>query len=120
MLFFNQQGTIMGYYGKEIAPKGVKASDMTNQKMVKVSKVDKEEFHSGTSGEKVPMKAMAAEIKNERKMPIAGGVGQGKADGIGERHSSHMGQCDGNLGEMKGGAKESVVYAHERKEYAEK
>jgi hypothetical protein len=50
-------------------------------------------------------------------MPIAGGVGMGKMDGIGSRDGSHMGKHDGRMGEMKGGSSEKSCYEHERSEY---
>jgi hypothetical protein len=47
-------------------------------------------------------------------MPIAGGVGMGKMDGIGMREKSHMGHHDGRKGEMNTGSKEHVAYEHSR------
>lgn len=107
----------MGYPKMEKLPKGATASDMTGQKRVGVSKVDKEAFHSGASGEKAPKGVLASDMSGEKRKAIVGGVGMGKADGIGEREKSHMGRIDGNLGEMKGGSREHVAYSHERTEY---
>ena len=105
----------MGYYGKEKLPKGAKDGDVTGEKKVSVSKVDRE--YGGvpsTTGAKAPKGATSSDTSGEIKRPIAGGVGMGKADGIGERDGSHMGKHDGRLGEMKGGSSESTVYEHKR------
>ena len=105
----------MGYYGKEVLPKGAKSSDMTGQKKVHVSKVDREgDGVPSTTGAKAPKAALSSDTTGERKAPITGGVGMGKADGIGERESSHMGKHDGRLGEMKGHMGEKVIYDHVR------
>ena len=37
------------------------------------------------TGERVPKGALSSDTSGERKRPIMGGVGMGKADGIGER-----------------------------------
>ena len=63
---------------------------------------DKEVFKSGVSGEKVPKGVLASDTSGERKAPIKGGVGMGKADGLGLREASHAGKYDGRLGELKG------------------
>ena len=105
----------MGYYNKEVAPKGVTSSDRTGQKKVGVSKVDRE--YGGvpsTTGAKTPKGATSSDTSGERRTAIAGGVGMGKADGIGERDGSHMGKHDGRLGEFKGHMGEKVVYDHKR------
>ena len=107
----------MGYYNKEVEPKGAKSSDRTGEKKVGASMVDKEVFRSGVSGEKIPKGALSSDTSGERKMPIAGGVGMGKMDGMGSRDASHMGKHDGRLGEMKGGSSEKSCYDHERSEY---
>ena len=107
----------MGYYGKEVEPKGAKSSDRTGEKKVGASMVDKEKFMPGASGEKIPKKALSSDTTGERKMPIAGGVGMGKADGIGMRDASHMGKHDGRMGEMKGEVSEKSCYDHKRTEY---
>lgn len=104
----------MGYYHKEVEPKGVKSSDRTGEKKVGASMVDKEVFRPGVSGEKIPKGALSSDTSGERKAPIAGGVGMGKADGLGLREASHMGHHDGRMGEMKGHMGEKVVYEHER------
>ena len=105
----------MGYYHKETEPKGVKSSDMTGQKRVGASKVDKEYGgEPSTTGAKPPKGATASDISGERKAPVAGGVGMGKADGLGLRDESHMGHHDGRLGEMNGHMGEKTVYEHER------
>ena len=109
----------MGYYGKEKEPKGAKSSDRTGEKRVAASMVDKEVFRSGASGEKIPKGALSSDTSGERKMPIAGGVGMGKADGIGMREASHMGRHDGKLGEMKGGSREHVAYEHKRMDHVQ-
>ena len=103
----------MGYQAKKI-PSAI-SSDMTGEKKVHVSKVDRE--YGGvksTTGATPPKGATASDTSGERKRPIEGGVGMGKADGIGERDGSHMGKNDGLLGEMKGGSSESTVYEHKR------
>lgn len=107
----------MGYYGKEVEPKGAKASDRTGEKKVSVPKMDKEKFVPGMTGEKIPKGALSSDTTGERKMPIAGGVGMGKADGMGMREKSHMGMHDGRLGEMKGKVSEESCYDHKRTEY---
>jgi hypothetical protein len=111
------KGIIMGYYGKEVEPKGAKSSDRTGEKKVGASMVDKEVMRPGMSGEKIPKGALSSDTSGERKAPIAGGVGMGKMDGMGSRDSSHMGKHDGRLGEMKGGSSEKSCYEHERSEY---
>ena len=90
------------------------SSDKTGMKKVGVSKVDAEKFHSGASGEKIPKAALSSDTTGERRAPIAGGVGMGKADGLGLREASHMGKNDGRMGEMKGHMGEKVVYEHMR------
>lgn len=107
----------MGYYGKEKEPKGATASDRTGEKKIGASMVDKEVYRPGVSGEKIPKAALSSDTSGERKMPIAGGVGMGKADGIGLREGSHMGRQDGHLGEMKGHMGEKVIYDHKRYEH---
>jgi len=104
----------MGYSKMEKEPKGVTSSDMTGMKKVSVPKEDKETYKTGMSGEKAPKGALSSDTSGERKRPIMGGVGMGKADGIGEREASHMGHHDGRLGEMKGGTSEATVYEHKR------
>ena len=79
-----------------------------------MGKMDAEKFKSGVSGEKVPKGALSSDTSGERKMPIKGGVGMGKADGIGLREASHAGKIDGRLGEMKGHMGEKTVYEHKR------
>ena len=110
----------MGYYGKEKMPKGVVSSDMTGDKKVGVSKVDRE--YGGvpsTTGAKAPKGATSSDTSGERKAPITGGVGMGKADGMGARESSHAGHHDGRLGEMKGHMGEKTIYDHKRYEHAQ-
>ena len=107
----------MGYYGKEKEPKGATASDRTGEKMVRVPKEDKEMFKTGATGERVPKGALSSDTSGEIKRPIMGGVGMGKADGIGSRQSSHMGHHDGKLGELNTGSREHVVYEHKRYEH---
>lgn len=110
----------MGYYGKEVAPMGVKSSDKTGEKKVHVSKVDREgDGVPSTTGAKAPKAALSSDTTGERKMPIQGGVGMGKADGMGMRESGHMGKHDGRLGEMKGHMGEKSVYDHKRYEHAQ-
>ncbi len=98
----------------EKLPKGAKSSDRTGEKKIGASMVDKEVFRSGASGEKVPKGALSSDTTGERKMPIAGGVGMGKMDGIGARDASHMGRVDGRTGELNDGSKEREVYSHVR------
>ena len=79
-----------------------------------MGKMDAEKFTSGASGEKMPKGVLASDTSGERKMAIKGGVGMGKADGLGLREASHAGKFDGKLGELKGGAREHVAYDHKR------
>jgi len=79
-----------------------------------MGKMDAEKFKSGVSGEKVPSGALSSDTSGERKMPLKGGVGMGKADGIGMRQASHAGMHDGRCGEMKGHMGEKTVYEHKR------
>ena len=82
-----------------------------------MGKMDAEKFTPGVSGEKIPKGALSSDTTGERKMAIKGGVGMGKADGLGLREASHAGKFDGRLGELKGGAREKVVYDHKRIEH---
>jgi len=103
----------MGYEAKKIP--NATSSDMTGQKKVGVSKVDRE--YGGvpsTTGATPPKGATSSDTSGERKAPIRGGVGMGKADGMGMREASHMGMHDGRKGEMKGHMGEKVVYEHKR------
>jgi len=109
----------MGYPNMEKEPKGAKSLDRTGEKKVSVSKVDSEKFMPGASGEKIPHSALSSDLKVERKMPMAGGVGMGKADGIGMRDKSHMGKVDGRCGEMNTGSKEHVAYEHSRMDHVQ-
>jgi hypothetical protein len=84
-----------------------------------MGKMDAEKFKSGVSGEKVPKGVLSSDTSGERKMPLKGGVGMGKADGLGMRMASHAGMHDGRLGEMKGGSSEKECYSHERYEHAQ-
>ena len=105
----------MGYYGKEKLPKGAKDGDVTGEKKVGVSKVDRE--YGGvpsTTGAKAPKGATSSDTSGERKAKIEGGVGMGKADGLGLREAAHMGKHDGRLGEMKGSSSEATCYDHKR------
>jgi hypothetical protein len=104
----------MGYPKMEVEPKGAKASDKSGEKKVKVSSVDSEKGVPSVTGAKAPKGADSSDKSGERKAAIAGGVGMGKADGIGERESSHMGKHDGRLGEMKGKVTEKDIYTHKR------
>jgi hypothetical protein len=99
----------------EKLPKGAKSSDRTGEKKIGASKVDREMGGvPSTTGAKAPKAALSSDTTGERKMPIAGGVGMGKMDGIGARDSSHMGRVDGRTGEMNDGSKEREVYSHVR------
>ena len=104
----------MGYPNMEKLPKGAKSSDRTGEKKIGTSMVDKEVFRSGASGEKIPKGALSSDTSGERKAPIAGGVGMGRADGLGLRDASHMGKHDGKTGEMNTGSREHVAYEHKR------
>ena len=105
----------MGYPKMEKEPKGAKSSDRSGEKKIGVSMVDRESGGvPSTTGAKAPKAAMSSDISGERKRPITGGVGMGKADGIGMRESSHMGRVDGNCGEMNTGSREHVAYEHKR------
>jgi len=113
-IFFAKE-KIMGYPKMEKEPKGAKSSDRSGEKKIGVSMVDRESGGvPSTTGAKAPKAAMSSDISGERKRPITGGVGMGKADGIGMRDSSHMGRVDGNCGEMNDGSKEREVYSHSR------
>jgi hypothetical protein len=105
----------MGYPKMEVEPKGAKASDRTGEKKVGVSKVDREMGGvPSTTGAKAPKGATSSDATGERKARIAGGVGMGMADGIGERDGSHFGRYDGRLGEMNTGSAEKTIYEHKR------
>jgi len=56
----------------------------------------------GMSGEKLPKGATASDSTGERKTKLVGGVGMGKADGL------------GNNSQFKGGSSEKVCYEHKR------
>lgn len=108
----------MGYYNKEVEPKGAKSSDRTGEKRVHVSKVDREgPGVPSTTGATPPKGALSSDTSGERHDKMVGGVGMGKMDGIGAREGSHMGKHDGRLGEMKGHMGEKVIYDHKRTEY---
>jgi len=104
----------------EKLPKGAKSSDRTGEKKEGPTSAMKQtgpnsiKGTKGVSGEKIPFGATASDMSGERKMPIAGGVGMGKMDGIGAREASHMGRNDGRTGEMNDGSKEREVYSHVR------
>jgi hypothetical protein len=103
----------MGYEAKKIP--GAISSDMTGEKKVGVSKVDREYGGAKSmTGATPPKGATSSDTSGERKMKIQGGVGMGKADGLGLREASHMGHHDGRKGEMKGGSSESTCYEHKR------
>jgi hypothetical protein len=105
-------------YGKPMSgekmPKKVMSSDLTGEKKGTESGPNSTKGSAGMSGEKLPMGAQKADMSGERKAKLVGGVGMGKADGIGNREASHMGKNDGMLGEMKGVCKEHVCYDHKR------
>ena len=107
----------MGYYGKEKMPKGVTASDRSGEKMGSEKGPNSLKGVPSVTGAKAPAGATASDMTGERKAKLVGGVAMGKADGMGERDKSHMGKQDGMCGEMKGGSREHVAYAHERKDY---
>lgn len=103
----------MGYEAKKIP--NATSSDMTGEKRVSVSKVDKEYGGAKSmTGATPPKGATSSDTSGERKRPIEGGVGMGKMDGIGMRESKHMGMHDGRLGECKGHMGEKVIYDHVR------
>jgi hypothetical protein len=103
----------MGYEAKKI-PSAI-SSDMTGEKKVGVSKVDREYGGAKSmTGATPPKGATSSDTSGERKMKIQGGVGMGKADGLGLREASHMGMHDGRKGEMKGGTSEATCYEHKR------
>ena len=103
----------MGYEAKKI-PKAI-SSDLTGEKKVGVPKMDREYGGAKSStGATTPKGATASDTSGERKRPIEGGVGMGRADGLGLREASHMGMHDGRLGEAKGHMGEKVVYEHKR------
>jgi len=82
-----------------------------------MGKMDSEKFKTGMSGEKVPSGALSSDTSGERKMSLKGGVGMGKADGLGLRMASHAGKMDGRCGEMNTGSKEHVAYEHSRMDH---
>lgn len=105
----------MGYYNKEVEPKGAKSSDSTGEKRVGVSKVDREMGGvPSRTGATPPKGATSSDTSGERKVKLEGGVGMGKMDGMGAREGSHAGKHDGRLGEFKGHMGEKVVYDHKR------
>ena len=106
----------MGYEAKNIPNAG--KTDMSGMKKVGVSKVDREYGGAKSmTGATPPKGATASDTSGERKRPIEGGVGMGKADGLGLREAKHMGMHDGRMGEMKGGSREAECYSHERIEH---
>lgn len=107
----------MGYYGMEKEPKGAKSSDCTGEKKGSEKGPNSLKGVPSTTGAKAPAGATASDMSGERKAKLVGGVGMGKADGIGSRDASHMGKNDGMLGEMKGGSKEHTCYEHKRVEH---
>ena len=106
----------MGYPKMEKIPAKVVASDKTGTKSVSVSKVDKEVYRPGVSGEKMPKGVLASDMSGERRAKIVGGVGMGAKDSV-TRHD--VGKMDGFAGEFKGGSKEHECYSHERMEHAQ-
>jgi hypothetical protein len=109
----------MGYEAKKMIP-NVGKVDMSGEKKVGVSKVDRENGGAkSTTGATPPKGATSSDTSGERKMKIQGGVGMGKADSIGMREASHMGKHDGRMGEMKGGSSESNCYDHKRYAHAQ-
>lgn len=104
----------MGYYNKEVEPKGAKSSDRSGEKKVGTPKMDSMKGVPSVTGAKAPKGATSSDMSGERKARMEGGVGMGKMDGIGERDGSHMGKYDGRLGEMNTGSAEKVVYEHKR------
>lgn len=106
----------MGYPKMEKIPAKVVASDKTGTKSVSVSKVDKEVYRPGVSGEKMPKGVLASDTSGERRAKIVGGVGMGVKDSP-TRHD--VGKTDGFAGEFKGGSKEHECYSHERMEHAQ-
>jgi len=107
---------MMGYPKMEKIPAKVVASDKTGTKNVSVSKVDKEVYRPGVSGEKMPKGVLASDMSGERRAKIVGGVGMGAKDSP-TRHD--VGKMDGFAGEFKGGSKEHECYSHERMEHAQ-
>jgi hypothetical protein len=79
-----------------------------------MGKMDAEMYKEGVSGEKMPKGVLASDTSGEKKVAVKGGVGMGKADGLGLREASHAGKYDGRLGELKGGSKEHDCYSHKR------
>jgi hypothetical protein len=113
---FSCKEKIMGYYGKEKEPKGVKSSDATGEKREpRLTGVNSTKFMKGASGEKAPKGADSSDTTGERHAKaFAGGVAMGMEDGMGGREM-HMGKHDGRLGEFKdGNVGEKVVYEHKR------
>ena len=104
----------MGYYGKEKMPKGVAASDRSGEKMGSEKGPNSTKGTPGMTGEKMPKGVNASDMSGERKAKLVGGVAIGRADSIGARESSHMGNNDGRLGEFNTGTSESMCYSHER------
>ena len=82
-----------------------------------MGKMDSEKYTPGVSGEKMPKGVLASDTSGEKKVAVKGGVGMGKADGLGLREASHAGKYDGRLGELKGGAREHECYSHKRVEH---
>ena len=105
----------MGYYNKEVEPKGAKSSDRTGEKKGSEKGVNSTKFMPGATGEKVPKGATSSDTTGERKAKaFAGGVALGMEDGVGGREM-HMGKHDGRLGEFNSGKMgETVCYDHKR------
>jgi len=104
----------MGYYGKEKMPKGVAASDRTGEKMGSEKGPNSMKGVPSVTGAKAPKGATSSDTSGERRAALAGGVGLGKADGLGMRSSAHMGKNDAYVGEMNTGSKEHNCYDHKR------
>jgi hypothetical protein len=97
----------------EREPKGAAAADR-GQRKVAVPVADSQKGTEGYTREKYPANAKASDSGGERKAKMAGGVGMGKADDLGQRSDSHAGRPDGRVGEFNHGKNDSVVYKHQR------
>lgn len=69
----------------------------------------------GETGEKIPTGVKSSDGSGTKSVRVTGGVGMGKADGLGLRSGSHLGKIEGHTGELNDGNKgERKVYEHKR------
>ena len=79
----------------------------------------------GETGEKLRKGVTSSDMTGQRKAPLNGGVGMGKADKLGNmegaagRAASDMGKQEGHCGEFNSGKSESTCYDHKRLSHAQ-